>query len=79
MAVSGNLGMAKYRKWILLGGLVLQVIGSILLPFGKSPDRYWRIIFPGLLFGTAGTALIYTQSKYDILLSPLRSLADPLL
>lgn len=50
-------------KYVLLFGFTLLLIGSLLLPFGNSKERYWRIIFPGFLIGTIGNAMIYATAK----------------
>jgi nitrate/nitrite transporter NarK len=55
---------AKLRlKWVIFIGFLLLLIGTILLPFGNSKERYWSLIFPGFLLGTAGAALIYAAVK----------------
>ena len=33
-------------KWTILGGLVLEFIASLLLPFANTSVRYWSFLFP---------------------------------
>ncbi|OCH86704.1 MFS general substrate transporter [Obba rivulosa] len=54
-------------KWVIVIGFALQLIGTILLPFGNSKERYWPFIFPGFLLGTAGSALIYATTNIALL------------
>ncbi|EMD35667.1 hypothetical protein CERSUDRAFT_53354, partial [Gelatoporia subvermispora B] len=54
-------------KWVILIGFVLQLAGTLLLPFGNSKERYWRFVFPGFLLGTAGSGLIYATTNIALL------------
>jgi len=54
-------------KWVILIGFLLICIGTVLLPFANSEDRYWSFAFPGFLIGTAGASIIYTTTNVALL------------
>ena len=63
MALSGVLQQKFEAKHILLGGLILITAGTIFFPFADNASRYWPIVFPGFLLGTAGTTLVFATTK----------------
>ncbi|KAG8684069.1 hypothetical protein FRC09_015640 [Ceratobasidium sp. 395] len=51
-------------KLLIIGGLCLELIGTIMLPFSDKPhDEYWPLVFPALLIGTPGTATIFVLTN----------------
>lgn len=57
--------LQRFRlKWIMLGGQLLVLAGTILLVFGGSKEHYWPFTFPGFCLGTAGTTIVYGTTKY---------------
>jgi predicted MFS family arabinose efflux permease len=54
------------HKYILLAGLVLSIIATVLLPFGDSPSRYWRLDFPAFTLGTIGMMILFANSSIAI-------------
>lgn len=61
---TGPLASKYGSKTMLLIGLSLMSISCILFPFGDSRQRYWPIVFPALVIGSAGCAMIFTHAKY---------------
>lgn len=61
---TGPLSNIYKPKWIIVGGLGMMVGASVLLPFGDARERYWEVVFPAFLMGSAGCALVYTHAKY---------------
>jgi nitrate/nitrite transporter NarK len=55
-------------KWILVVAQCLTMIGTLLLTFGDTPQKYWSFVFPGLIIGTAGISPAYIGVKYGYLL-----------
>jgi nitrate/nitrite transporter NarK len=53
--------LVKYvnPKWIILGGLILDIIATVLLPFADRSSRYWSFLFPAFLIGTLGNFVVY--------------------
>ncbi|KIM21444.1 hypothetical protein M408DRAFT_80537 [Serendipita vermifera MAFF 305830] len=64
--VTGRLPTYFAHKYILLFGLGLASISTILLPFGDSPDTYWRYLFPAFILGTSGMQIVLTDSSIAI-------------
>ncbi|KAJ7174348.1 major facilitator superfamily domain-containing protein [Mycena filopes] len=62
-------------KWVILIGFFLIILGTLLLPFANSEDRYWPFSFPGFLLGTAGAALIYTTTNVALLANTPREVS----
>ncbi|PPQ70822.1 hypothetical protein CVT24_001039 [Panaeolus cyanescens] len=54
-------------KDIISFGFVLLLAGTVLLHWGNTKDKYWRIIFPGFVLGTAGAAFIYATTNIALL------------
>lgn len=54
------------HKYIILGGLLLGIIATILLPFANSPSTYWPIVFPAFTLGTVGLMIVYANSSIAI-------------
>jgi MFS family permease len=64
--VTGHFPRWFPHKYTLLGGLLLGIIATILLPFANSPSTYWSIDFPAFTIGTIGLAIIYSNSSIAI-------------
>ncbi|EKM77931.1 hypothetical protein AGABI1DRAFT_42601 [Agaricus bisporus var. burnettii JB137-S8] len=64
--VATSLQQRFSNKWVLLGGHILALIGTALLPFGDSPQHYWRFVFVGFCIGTTGIIIIFTIISIDI-------------
>jgi MFS family permease len=54
------------HKYILLVAVVFTIAATALAPFGDSPDRYWRFMFPSFVLGTFGTMVIFANSSIAI-------------
>ncbi|THU95607.1 MFS general substrate transporter [Dendrothele bispora CBS 962.96] len=65
--VVGDFAQKTFRlKWVICTGMVITMAGTALLPFGNSPDKYWRFIFPGFLLGTTGVTFAFTTANITI-------------
>ncbi len=63
MSFTGSLANRISPKWLILFGNTLAFIGTILFPFTGREDRYWPLVFPGLVIGSAGMMITYVHSK----------------
>lgn len=63
MAASGFLQQTIPLKYVILIGEVMALVGTVLLPFANSEDRYWRFAFPGFCLGTAGVTITFATVK----------------
>jgi len=59
MAFTSFLQQRFRLKWVMLGGQLLVLSGTILLAFGGSAAHYWPYTFPGFCLGTAGTTIVF--------------------
>ncbi|KZO93086.1 MFS general substrate transporter [Calocera viscosa TUFC12733] len=57
---------AQHPKRIILAGFVLMIASSLLLPFARGMDNYWRILFPAMLLGSAGASLVFVNCNIAI-------------
>lgn len=51
-AVAGNSSRFVNKvqaKWVILGGLTLQFIATMILPFAGSSGKYWSHLFPAFI------------------------------
>jgi len=67
LALSGVLQSKISLKWVIFIGFLLICVGSLLLPFADSPERFWPFAFPGFLLATAGAAQIYATTNVALL------------
>ncbi|KAG6858922.1 hypothetical protein C0995_012888, partial [Termitomyces sp. Mi166 len=51
-------------KWVIFFGQFVAIAGTLLLPFGDSPQHYWRFVFPGFCLGTSGITIAFTTVKF---------------
>jgi len=66
MSFTGSLANRISPKWLILFGNTLAFIGTILFPFTGKEDRYWPLVFPGLVIGSAGMMITYVHSNIAI-------------
>lgn len=64
MSFTGPLSRTIHPKRLILTGQIMTIIATILMPFAGGRDRYWQIVFPAFVIGSAGTMLVYTHTKY---------------
>ena len=64
ISFTSPLGRYVSRKYLILAGHVLAIVGTILLVFADTPERYWRFAFPGLILGSAGAMVTYMHVRY---------------
>ncbi|KAH7334314.1 major facilitator superfamily domain-containing protein [Rhizoctonia solani] len=63
----GRIASIGRPKLLILGGLVLAFIATILLPFSsRLSDRYWPLVFPAFIIGSAGTAVVFVLANISI-------------
>jgi hypothetical protein len=46
---------------------LLTAIGSILFAFADTPDKYWRLVFPGMVISMTGLAAAYVGANMTIM------------
>ncbi|KAI0042429.1 MFS general substrate transporter [Auriscalpium vulgare] len=71
-AIAGPSGsFPKYvsPKWTILGGLVLDIISTIMLAFGDTRAKYWSIMFPAFIIGTLGNMVVYTNTNIALFMN----------
>ncbi|KAJ3928040.1 MAG: MFS general substrate transporter [Lentinula lateritia] len=56
-------------KWVLIIGSVMSIAGSLLFPFANSHSRYWSLVFPGFLIGSAGMTIVYVTANVALFAS----------
>jgi hypothetical protein len=54
------------QKWLLVAAQSIALIGTVLLTFGDSSQRYFPFVFPGFILGVMGIAIAYCLVKYVI-------------
>ncbi|KZT12694.1 major facilitator superfamily MFS-1 [Laetiporus sulphureus 93-53] len=67
LPISAGLQSKLRLKWVIAIGFFLITAGTLLLPFAGTKERYWPLVFPGFLLGTAGAALIYATTNIALL------------
>ncbi|KAI0804556.1 major facilitator superfamily domain-containing protein [Irpex lacteus] len=77
LAVSFTSGWARIisPKWIIVGGQVLLIVGTILLATADSPHKYYSHVLPGFIIGSAGAMFTYTHANIAIFRTTPPSLA----
>lgn len=67
MVNGGRIAAIGRPKLLIVGGLILAFIATILLPFSsKLSDRYWPLVFPAFIIGSAGTAVVFVLANISI-------------
>ncbi|KAL1940391.1 hypothetical protein VTO73DRAFT_8963 [Trametes versicolor] len=75
ISFTSPLGRYVPPKVLILFGHVLAVAATILLAFGDGDNTYWRLVFPGLIIGSAGAMLIYMHVSISIFKTAPSSMA----
>ncbi|OSC97055.1 MFS general substrate transporter [Trametes coccinea BRFM310] len=75
ISFTSSLGRYVPRKLLIVAGHVLAIAGTILLTFGDAEDDYWRLVFPGLIIGSAGAMVIYMHVSIAIFQTAPSSMA----
>ncbi|KAI0042849.1 MFS general substrate transporter [Auriscalpium vulgare] len=71
-AIAGPSGsFPKYvsPKWTILGGLIFDIIATILLALGDTREKYWSMLFPGFIIGTMGNMVVYTNTNIALFMN----------
>lgn len=50
-------------RWILAGGQIIMLGGALLLTFAPTPDKYWRLVLPGIILTALGVASGFVAAK----------------
>ncbi|KAL5639305.1 hypothetical protein ACGC1H_006720 [Rhizoctonia solani] len=67
MVSGGRIAAIGRPKILILGGLIFAFIATILLPFSsRLSDRYWPLVFPAFIIGSAGTAVVFVLANISI-------------
>ncbi|KAG1745540.1 MFS general substrate transporter [Suillus paluster] len=53
-------------KWLILLGAVMMMAALMLFAFADGPDKYWPLVFPGFIVGSAGAMLIHMSANIAI-------------
>lgn len=64
--VSSNFVKHVNPKWSILGGLTLDFIASMILPFADKSNKYWSHLFVAFTIGTIGNMIVYTNANIAI-------------
>lgn len=56
----------KKVKRIILVGLALVIPSTILLPFARGMENYWRLLVPAWIIGSVGNSLIIVNTQVAI-------------
>jgi hypothetical protein len=64
--VASNFVKHVSPKWTILGGLTLDFIGSMIIPFANSSSKYWSHLFVAFTIGTVGNMIVYTNANIAI-------------
>lgn len=54
-------------KWVIVLGQFLLIVGNILLPFADGPNKFWRLVVPGMIIASSGNLFILATAKYALL------------
>ncbi|QRW24729.1 major facilitator superfamily transporter [Rhizoctonia solani] len=67
MVNGGRIAAIGRPKLLIMGGLILAFIATIMLPFSSQlNDRYWPLVFPAFIIGSAGTAVVFVLANISI-------------
>ncbi|KAF8166301.1 major facilitator superfamily domain-containing protein [Mycena galopus ATCC 62051] len=75
LVLFGSLQSKLSLKWVIFIGFLLICMGTLLLPFANSPERFWPFAFPGFLLATAGAAQIYATTNVALLAKTPRAVS----
>jgi nitrate/nitrite transporter NarK len=51
-------------KWLIFSGALMMMTALVLFAFADGPHKYWSLVFPGFLIGSAGAMLTNISAKY---------------
>ncbi|QRV97382.1 major facilitator superfamily transporter [Ceratobasidium sp. AG-Ba] len=67
MVSGGRIASIGRPKLLIVSGLILAFIATIMLPFSsRLSDRYWPLVFPAFVIGSAGTAVVFLLANISI-------------
>ncbi|KAJ1301686.1 hypothetical protein OPQ81_008922 [Rhizoctonia solani] len=67
MVNGGRIAAVGRPKLLIMSGLILAFIATIMLPFSsRLSDRYWPLVFPAFIIGSAGTAVVFVLANISI-------------
>ncbi|KAG1727619.1 major facilitator superfamily domain-containing protein [Suillus lakei] len=53
-------------KWLILCGAFMMMAALVLFSFADRPDKYWPLVFPGFIIGSAGAMLTNISANIAI-------------
>lgn len=53
-------------KWLILCGALMMMTALVLFAFANGPDKYWSLVFPGFIVGSAGAMLTNISANIAI-------------
>lgn len=53
-------------KWVILFGALMMMAALVLFAFADGPDKYWSLVFPGFIIGSAGAMLTNISANIAI-------------
>jgi len=56
-------------KHVFTVGNGLAVVGSLLLPFGDTRSKYWSLVFPGFVIGSAGVTITFVTANVAVFMA----------
>ncbi|CUA67528.1 putative MFS-type transporter C1683,03c [Schizosaccharomyces pombe 972h-] [Rhizoctonia solani] len=60
----GHIAAIGRPKTLILGGLILDFLATLMLPFSsRLNDKYWPLVFPALVIGSAGNAVVFVLTN----------------
>ncbi|KAG1812501.1 major facilitator superfamily domain-containing protein [Suillus subaureus] len=62
--IKGLSGMSA--KWPILCGALMMMSALVLFAFADRPDKYWPLVFPGFIIGSAGAMLANISANIAI-------------
>ncbi|KAG2153646.1 MFS general substrate transporter [Suillus bovinus] len=57
---------AMNAKWLILCGALMMMTALVLFAFANGPDKYWSLVFPGFIIGSAGAMLTNISANIAI-------------
>lgn len=62
-------------KWPILCGALMMMSALVLFAFADTPDKYWPLVFPGFIVGSAGAMLVNISANIAIFRATAPSMA----
>ncbi|KAI0044795.1 hypothetical protein FA95DRAFT_1496538 [Auriscalpium vulgare] len=66
ISFTGPLSHRVSPKYLILLGQLLLITASILLAYADAENKYWSMIFPAFILGSAGAQLTFTHTNVAI-------------